>query len=253
MHVDEVLTYIFDGQSNPLLEPMAGWLASSRRFVAFVTAFRDKIRKKVRLAREHGSLLDLQLELETAFLLLRERSLSVAYEPEQSKGARSPDFAVSFTTSLTFAVEVTRLQLEQDEAADSDDPALMSPPGIAPVTVALAARLADTVVGKLGQLLPQRGNVVIVAIESHRPISLDIRGAMLSLQQRAERNDLSLLQRHAFQDRADFFRQYRRLSEVILRMPQSETGAPLPAWINLQAKHPLPTKVRTVLYRALWG
>jgi hypothetical protein len=230
---------------------MATWLASSRRFLAFVTAFRDKIRKKVRLAREHGSLLDLQLELETAYLLLRERSLSVAYEPEQAKGGRSPDFAVSFTTSLTFAVEVTRLQLERTAAPHSGDPAPMSPPGTAPTPTLAAARVADTVVAKLGQLLPQRCNVVVVGVETAGPIPLDIRGAMLGLQQRAEHNDLGLLKRYAFQDRADFFREYQRLSEVILLMPGSETLAPLPAWINPQAKHALPTKVRTVLYRAL--
>src|SRR5229473_1096108 len=112
--IDELLTYLFDGKSNPLAEPMAGWLASSRRFAAFATTFRDKIRKKVRTTQDQQSVLALQLELETAYLLLGERALNLVYEPEQSKGIRSPDFAVTFTTSLTFMLEVTRVQSDKN-------------------------------------------------------------------------------------------------------------------------------------------
>lgn len=113
MLTEELLAYVFDGRSHLLTQPMAKWLASSRRFTAFVTTFRDKIRKKIRATHDQESLLDLHLELETAFLLLQERPLSVVYEPEQLGRARSPDFAVSFTTSLSFMVEVTRLRADQ--------------------------------------------------------------------------------------------------------------------------------------------
>jgi hypothetical protein len=75
---------------------MEMWLTSSRRFVTFVHTFQNKIRKKIRTAQDQGSRLDLHLELETAYLLLQERSLSVVYEPEMSKRIRGPDFAVSF-------------------------------------------------------------------------------------------------------------------------------------------------------------
>jgi len=110
---DELLTYLFDRQAHLLAMPMATWLAGSRRFAAFVTAFRTKIRKKLRATQEMESLLDLQLELETAYLLLREPSLSLAYEPQLGGKLRGPDFAVSFTTSLPFMVEVTRLRKGQ--------------------------------------------------------------------------------------------------------------------------------------------
>ena len=81
MLTDELLTYVFDGQSHLLAQPMATWLASSRRFTAFVTTFRDKIRKKLRVTQDQESLLDLRLELETAYVLLQERPLSLVYEP----------------------------------------------------------------------------------------------------------------------------------------------------------------------------
>ncbi|CAN5844817.1 hypothetical protein BH24DEI2_BH24DEI2_23920 [soil metagenome] len=53
---------------------------------------------------------DLGLELETAYLLFRERSLSVEYEPRAGAKTRAPDFAISYTSSSVFMVEVTRLR-----------------------------------------------------------------------------------------------------------------------------------------------
>ncbi|HUI87864.1 MAG TPA: hypothetical protein VLX61_03980 [Anaerolineales bacterium] len=228
MQTDDLLTYLFDGQPHLLFQPMARWLASSRRFTAFVTDFQNKIRKKLRTTQDQESLLDLQLELETAYYLLQERSLSVVYEPELSRGIRSPDFAVTFTTSLTFMLEVTRVQADPQNAWN--------------------ARLADTVSAKLGQLLPQCSNIVLIGTEVAD--SSELRAAMLGLQQRAERNDLTFLQRHGFRDRADFFHHYQRLSEILVRgLPFDVTKAIIP-WINPQAKYPLPGKVRTALHRS---
>ncbi len=230
MVTDELLTYLFDGQPHLLFQPMAKWLASSRRFVTFARTFQDKIRKKVRTTSDQENLLDLQLELETAYLLLQERSLSVAYEPEMAKGIRSPDFAVSFTTSHTFMLEVTRVQADAKRT--------------------LEARLADTISDKLGQLLPQRSNALLVGVEAEAPDQDALRRALLGIQQRAERNDLAFLQRHGYRDRADFFRHYQRLSEILVRKPQLDAASSVVTWINPQAKHPLPGKVRTAFYRS---
>jgi hypothetical protein len=90
MLIDDLLTYLFDGQPHLLTEPLGMWLRSSRRFATFVTTFRDKIRKKLRVTQDQETLYDLRLELETAYLLLQERSLSLVYEPEQSRQVRSP-------------------------------------------------------------------------------------------------------------------------------------------------------------------
>src|SRR5512143_1161428 len=83
MLVDELLDYLFNGQPHLLAAAMAAWLASSRRFAAFVTTYRTKIRKKLRATQEIESLLDLRLELETAYLLLQERTFSLEYEPQR--------------------------------------------------------------------------------------------------------------------------------------------------------------------------
>ena len=251
MQTDDLLTYLFDGQSNLLVQPMAGWLSSSRRFAAFATTYRDKIRKKLRTTQDQKSVLDLQLELETAYLLLQERALSLAYEPEQSKGIRSPDFAVTFTTSLTFMLEVTRVQTEKNMARENREQSPASLPGTMPANPPSGARLTDAIMDKLGQLLPQRGNILLVSIEAPHLIPGDLRNVMFTMQQRAEQNDSPILRGHGFLDRADFFRHYRRLSEVLVRVPQMEAGRSMLTWINPQAKHPLPGRVQTVLHRSL--
>ena len=248
---DELLAYLFDGQPHPLAQPMAAWLASSRRFAAFAAAFRDKIRKKLRTTQSQQGLLDLQLELQTAYLLLQERALSVAYEPEQSKGIRSPDFAVTFTTSFTFMLEVTRVQADVKDTARASRQPAPTPPGITSAAPPSHTRLTDAVLNKLGQLLARRGNVLLIAIEAPRLTPDDIRIVMLSLQQRVERNDSTVLQAYGFPDRAAFFRQFLRLSEILVRAPQEDAAEAMLSWVNPQAKHPLPGRVRTVLHRSL--
>lgn len=243
MLTDELLLYIFDGQPHPLVQPMTTWLASSRRFTTFVTTFRDKIRKKLRVTQDSESLLDLRLELETAYLLLQERPLSLVYEPQPPGQLRGPDYAVTFTSRLTFMVEVTRLRANPKRTRSEVQ-------GQSLTTPLIGERLTDAICSKLGQLAPQRSNVLLVGVEALDLTESDLRVAMLNIQQRAERNELTFLQRHRFRDRADFFHHYQRLSEILLRGPQLQAAESLVVWVNPQAKQPLPSKVRTVLYHS---
>ncbi len=249
MLTDELLAYVFDGQLHPLVQPMATWLASSRRFTAFVTTFRDKIRKKLRVTQDQESLLDLQLELETAYLLLQERPLSLVYEPQQNGLVRCPDFAVTFTTSLTFMVEVTRLRGVQKSTPAEEIRATPAPDTVLTIPL-IGERLTDTICGKLPQLLPQHTNILLVGVEAPLLTHNELRAIMLRIQQRAERNDSTFLQRHRFRDRADFFHHYQRLSEILVRGTRLQADEPVVVWVNPQAKHSLPSKVRTVLHRS---
>lgn len=246
--IDELLTFLFDGQDHPLAAPMGAWLASSRRFTNFVTTFRDKIRKKVRITQDRETLFDLQLELETAYLLLREKSFSLIYEPEHSQGGRNPDFAVTFTTSLTFMLEVTRLRTAQRKSSAEIQP--MSPSEIASPLSAMADTLADTVCSKLGQLRAQRSNVFIVGVQSLSLTPRDLQAALQRVQQRAEGNDAKLMQRYGFRNRPDFFGHYQRLSEILVRGAQLQGAESVVTWVNPQAKHSLPSKVRTALHNS---
>src|SRR5512138_1469848 len=189
---DELLVYLFDGQVHVLSAPMENWLNSSRRFTSFVAEARDKIRKKIRVTQDAETLQDLRLELETAYLLLQDKSLSLVYEPACGQG-RCPDFAVSFTTSMTFMVEVTRLRTIQIGAVSPEsDP------------------LSDAICSKLGQLVAQQSNVLIVGVDVLYLTAAELQATMLRLQRRAEANDAAFWQRYRFRDRADFFRQYQR-------------------------------------------
>ncbi len=252
MITDELLFYLFDGQSHLLAQPMAAWLAASRRFTTFVTTFKDKIRKKLRVTQDPEGILDLRLELETAYLLLQERPLSLVYEPQPPRQARGPDFAVSFTTRLTFMLEVTRLQVEPKYTrAEASESTLAMPMSNTVLTVPpVHERLAETICGKLSQLRPQHSNVLLIGAEALRLTPGDLRATLLRIQQRAERNDAAFLQRHRLRDRADFFRQYQRLSEILVRGSQLQGNEPFIAWVNPQAKYPLPGKVRAVLYHS---
>ena len=142
MNIDDLHTYLFSGDPHPLQPQLTIWLRTSRRFTAFVTAAKSKIRKKLRGAQDLESAADLRLELETAYLLLQERPFSLEYEPQLQGKPRQPDFAVTYTTHSTLMLEVTRLRFQTD---------MFKP-----------ERLADTICGKLGQLLPGRGNVLLV-------------------------------------------------------------------------------------------
>lgn len=215
---------------------MSTWLAGSRRFSAFVTTFRDKIRKKLRTTQDPETLHDLRLELETAYLLLQEQSFSLVYEPSCEQ-RRCPDFSVMFTTRLTFMVEITRLR-----SVLLPDQPFTTATGVEP--------LAETIYSKLGQLLPQQSNVLIIGVDSLHLTPGDLQAAMLRIQQRAERSDPAFWQRYRIRDRSDFFRQYQRLSEVLVRESQLQTSGSTVAWANPQAKDPLPGKVRTALYRS---
>ena len=240
--IDELLTYLFDGKSHILEAPMATWLASSRRFTAFVNTYHTKIRKKLRTAQEPESIRDLQLELETAYLLLRERALTLAYEPQHPDLGRSPDFEVTFTTSLVFMVEVTRLRAAGSRTLpDVQEKASGTP---------LNDRFIDMLCSKLGQLLSKRSNLLLVGVEDTRLTQDDLRTTMLRIQQRAEGNDLAVIHKHGFRDRADFFQHYQRLSAILVRELPLHEGEPVVIWDNPQAKYPLSTKIRTALHRS---
>lgn len=236
MLIDELIAYLFDGQPHRLAPAMETWLASSRRFTDFVNTFRDKIRKKLRTTQDPETLQDLRLELETAYLLLQEQPFRLTYEPQCGQ-ARCPDYAVSFTTSLTFMVEITRLRS-------------VLLPDLPFTTAASIEPLADTICSKLGQLLPQSSNVLIVGVDSLHLNQSDLHALMLRIQQRAERSDTEFWQRYRFRDRAEFFRYYQRLSEVLVRETTLQADTPVITWANPQAKYPLPSRVRTALYRS---
>src|SRR5690242_4457868 len=120
MTANELLIYLFDGKPHELTASVAGWLAASRRFQAFVVTYRDKIRKKIRKAQDADSRNSLYTELETAYLLLLERRFTLEYEKQGTGKTRDPDFCVTFRANVVFHLEVTCIRASGRE---SDFPA----------------------------------------------------------------------------------------------------------------------------------
>ena len=236
MTADPLVSYLFDDKPHRLMGMVAGWLVESPRYKTFVTTYKDKIRKKIRMTRPGEGVGDLQFELAIAYWLAQERRLAaVVYEPYASSKTRGPDFAVTFK-SLTFNVEVTRIRPPEGEG----------PP--AALEVYTAARLADTVCDKLGQMLPGMINLLVVGVADIVVPQLDAAGAMARLKQRVENKDAAVLGRYGFGGPADFFKDYLRLSGILVK--GAEGGGTAGAgvlWLNNQAKHQIPTNLRTIL------
>ncbi len=176
---------------------------------------------------------DLVLEIETAWLMLREEALTVEYEPEHRLSGRSPDFAVTYTTSVRFMVEATRLRTSGAMEPDR-----------------VRERLSETICDKLGQLKPNCANVIIVGIAAENLPHAQPQATLRTLQLRAERNDADVIQRHGCKDRAEFFARYRRLSAVMLRAAPVRGAAGCEYCENPLSAHPLPSRVRTALIRS---
>lgn len=234
---------IFDDSTHPLAAAVTAWTAASPRFAIFVAANRDKIRKKARGARDAAALEDLHFELGIANALLRDRRCALIYEPRVPGQRRAPDFALSYRVSTQLMLEVTRLR-SAPLAADEDRQECAEA-GTSSGRQA-ANRLQALLCAKLGQLVPQTTNVLVIGIAGAVLRDLDVNATLRGLQVRVERGESALLARYGFRDPAEFFKQYRRLSALVTRPWPPHDRMPA-LWINGQATHPIPQKVRAVL------
>ncbi len=118
--LDDLLDYIFDGKQPALYPEFEGWVRGSRRFRAFATSYRGKIRAKLKNVRDEGGMKDLRAELETAALLLREERFTLEYEKYAASKQRGPDFTVTFKTHTPFNVEVRRIRSVELDDGDAE-------------------------------------------------------------------------------------------------------------------------------------
>lgn len=218
--VDTLLQEIFAGQHLALQAEFAGWLRDSRRFKAFATQYRDKIRAKLRGAQGDAGILDMRAELATAALLLREDRFALQYEAYAAAKQRGPDFTVTFKGHTLFNVEVRRIRSREwdDEAARQ-------------------AKLIAILCDKVGQMPPSIVNLLWLTAE--RPlVEIDITQATTTLMQKAASKDEAFFTQRGFASAADFLRQYRHLSAIILR----HDGVSVVV-LNAQARHKAPPDI----------
>src|SRR5689334_8373106 len=199
--LDDLLNDIFDGKKPALYPEFEGWVQDSRRFKAFVTSYRGKIRAKLRNVRDENGMNDLRAELETAALLLREERFTLEYEKYAASKQRGPDFTVTFKTHTPFNVEVRRIRSVEMEGGEND---------------ARIGKLMTVVCDKVGQMPPSIVNLLWLIAE--RELSeADLISAVTTLRQRAEHKAEDFFTRRGFESAAHFLKQYAQLSGIVLR------------------------------------
>ncbi|MEN9937729.1 MAG: hypothetical protein RLZZ387_4308 [Chloroflexota bacterium] len=246
MSADDLLVHLQLGPDHLLTAPLAAWVRDSRAFAAFAATYRDKIRKKIRGARDADSLRDLRSELEVAFLLLQEPRFTMVYEPAGQGKTRGPDFSVAFKGSVTFYIEVTRMRAAARalgaELPDTERTALERE--------RIRERLQDIVCGKLQQLPAGAANALVLVADGVPVEMADLSAAISQLRLRAEQSDEHVLKRGGFRGPPDFVQHYQRLSAVALRrVAGGEPGVALGLWTNNQARHTLVASVQRCLGR----
>jgi hypothetical protein len=220
----DLIAYILDGQPHPFSNQLLQWMEASPRFTAFSETYRDKIRKKFRVNRELESMLDLSGELEVAYYLLNDRRLVVAYEPYASSKRRGPDFAVTYRTNLVFNVEVARIRMEGTELNETDIPRNEE-------------RLLRVLLDKLEQLQPGMPNLLVMHTQEELRRSIDLSRFMQGVKIRVEKKEPSFYAISRYTSPSAFYKDFLRLSGVLLWAAETQL------WANKQARPGLSEKV----------
>jgi hypothetical protein len=217
---ERLLDYLLDGATDGSLgDELHAWLSRSPRFREFAGAHRDKIRKKLRSARDGEALRDVRAELRAAELLLGDRRMDLAFEAFGStKGG--PDFTVTFRGERPFNCEVTRLRRAPAQVTDG-----------------------GPLLAKLRQLPPSMPNLLVIAIDATSAAALDIETAVLGIRRRADDKDEPFFERRGFAGTRDFYARFLRLSGTVAWCEGAKAGdARASLWANPSARIPLPDR-----------
>jgi hypothetical protein len=220
----DLAAYLFDGQPHPLAGVVAQWILASPRFAYFLETYRDKVRKKIRLARQPESALDLGFELEVAYRLLEDRRLELVYEPYASTKKRGPDYALTYRSNLVFNVEAARIRGGKDGSGERS-------------LEWKEERIVHILLDKLGQMQAGMPNLLVIhpgPADSQLP---ELQQLMQSVKTRSEKKDPSFYSGSRYDSTTSFYRDFLHLSAILLWTPGGS------AWTNRQARHPLPEKV----------
>ena len=200
-------------------------MESSARFTAFIETYRDKIRKKIRVTRSAESALDLRGELEVAYRMLSDRRLEVAYEPYASAKVRGPDFSVTYRSNLVFNIEVARIRVEGNGKNGITD------------LPRKEERIVRILLDKLGQMQPNMANLLVIHTAQELVQSIDLARLMQEAKLQADRKDSALYAHSRYSSPAAFYKDFVRLSGILLWADATQV------WANKQARPGLDEKV----------
>lgn len=215
--LDDLLDEIFDGEQTDLRAEFAAWARESRRFKAFATTYRAKLKN----ARGSDRLKDARAEWETAARLLTAEPFTLEYEKYAATRQRGPDFTVTFKTHTPFNVEVRRVEVDADDAE------------------ARLAKLMGVLRDKVGQMPPGIINVLWLVGDLTDD---DAARAALTLRGLAERKVEDYFTRRGFENAAAFLKQYQQLSGIVLRRADA-----LSLWLNPLARRKIPPDLAATL------
>jgi hypothetical protein len=230
MNARELLEFLCEDPTHEATAIIAAWITQSRRFRAFAVYNRSKIRKKLRTATTRESLRSVLLELEVACRFLADSRCLVEYERYGQGRVRGPDLTVTFRARTAVNLEVTQVQDPTEETPEWQ------------------GKLVGIVCHKLGQMVPDSLNVLIVTPENGSLAAEDVNRAMKRLKERMEKREVDLLSRFGFAEPSDFLKQFQWLSGIVVWKGQHhETGKGKSVWANPQAKRPLPAAIASLL------
>lgn len=198
------------GPGAALAAELAGWLAGSARFAAFVEAHKSKIRKKLRGAADDASVRDVRAELAVARLLLADRRFELTFEAYGRRGG--PDFTITYRGGRPFNLEVTRLRRPPDAAA-----------------------VTGVVLGKLRQLPPSVPNLLLIAVES-QAADVDVSAAVRALRARADAKDEAYFAFRGIDGTRAFYERLLRLGGVIAWCETAVGDRRATSWANRSAR-----------------
>lgn len=202
-------------ETDDLADELRQWVAASRRFREFVHQHRDKIRKKLRGARDPESRRDVRAELRVANLLLADRRMRVAPETYGS-GRAGPDFTVDLQGERPFNLEVTRHRR--------------------PATAAIHG----PVLTKLRQLPPGAPNALLIATDGAGADTIDVGAAIRRLRVRADAKDEPFFTARGFTGTRAFYDRFLRLGAVFVWSDAAAGDAAASVWINRSARIAVP-------------
>ncbi len=217
--VERLVAYLLDGAGSgePARAELAAWIATSPRFQAFVERNRDKIRKKLRGARDRESGRDVRAELLAARLLLADPGIELAFEAYGS-GRAGPDFTVTFRGERPFNLEVTR------------------------VRNAVGGGYVGSLLAKLRQLPPSVPNAVVLAIEGSDAQSVDVGSGVRAVRARADRKDEAFLVSRGFEGSRGFYELFLRLGAVLVWSEGADGDKRTALWVNRSARIAVPER-----------
>lgn len=159
--------------------------------------------------------------------MLRDDRFTLEYERYAASKQRGPDFTVTFKTHTLFNVEVRRIRgVELETSGD-----------------AWIGKLTAVLCDKVGQMPPSIINLLWLTGD-RAPSETDITRALTALRQLAERKDEVFFTRRGFANAAEFLRQYRHLSGIVLHQPDTIT-----VWLNPLARHAAPQELVNAIRR----